>query len=42
MVSSGPGSSNEEGVQVTVNEERLRGTELNLAPCSIMALEWSE
>jgi hypothetical protein len=42
MVSSGPGSSNEEGVQVTVNEERLQGTELNLAPCSIMALEWSE
>ncbi|MGO9335884.1 MAG: hypothetical protein ACLPY1_00085 [Terracidiphilus sp.] len=42
LVSSGPGSNNEQEVQVTVNEERLSGTELDLAPCSIVAVEWSE
>jgi hypothetical protein len=41
LVSPGPGSNNEEEVQVTVKEERLSGTELELAPCS-MAVEWSE
>jgi hypothetical protein len=42
LVSSGPGSSNEQEVQVTVKEERLKGTELDLAPCSMAAVEWSE
>jgi len=27
---------------VTVKEERLNGTELELAPCSMVAVEWSE
>jgi hypothetical protein len=42
LVSSGPGSSNEQEAQVTVKEERLNGTELDLAPCSMVAVEWSE
>jgi hypothetical protein len=42
LVSAGPGSTNEQEVQVTVKEERLNGTELELAPCSMVAVEWSE
>jgi hypothetical protein len=42
LVSAGPGSSNEQDVQVTVKEERFTGTELELAPCSMAAVEWSE
>jgi alpha-L-arabinofuranosidase len=42
LVSSGPGSSNEQEVQVSVKEERLSGTELDMAPCSMAAVEWSE
>jgi hypothetical protein len=42
LVSSGPGANNEDRVQVRVNEERLEGTELELAPCSMVALAWSE
>jgi len=42
LVSSGPGSNNEQEVQVTVKEERLSGTELEMAPCSMAAVEWSE
>jgi alpha-L-arabinofuranosidase len=42
LVSSGPGSRNEDEVQVTVKEERLSGTELELAPCSIAVVEWPE
>ncbi len=42
LVSSGPGANNEDQVQVKVNEERLEGSELVLAPCSMVALAWSE
>jgi alpha-L-arabinofuranosidase len=42
LSSAGPGSSNEQEVQVTVKEERLSGTELELAPCSMAAVEWTE
>ena len=42
MVSPGPGATNEETVQVTVKEEKMRGTDLVLAPCSMVVLEWTE
>jgi len=42
LVSSGPGATNEENVEVTVKQERLSGTEIELAPCSMVALEWTE
>jgi len=42
MVSSGPGASNENSLEVTVKEERLSGTELELGPCSMAVLEWTE
>jgi hypothetical protein len=42
LASSGPGATNEENIQVTVKQERLSGTEIELAPCSMVALEWSE
>jgi len=42
LVSSGPGANNEQEVQVMVKEERLEGIELELAPCSMAVLEWSE
>jgi len=41
LVSAGPGASNEDTVQVTVKEERLSGTELELAPCSMAVLDWT-
>jgi hypothetical protein len=42
LVSPAPGATNEEQVQVTVKEERLSGSELTLAPCSMAVIEWSE
>ena len=42
LVSPGPGATNEDTVQVTVKEERLQGTEVTIAPCSIVAIEWTE
>jgi SAM-dependent methyltransferase len=42
MVSPGPGATNEDAVQVSVKEEQTRGTDLELAPCSMVVLEWSE
>jgi hypothetical protein len=42
LVSSGPGASNENSAEVTVKEERLIGTELELAPCSMVVLDWTE
>jgi hypothetical protein len=42
LVSPGPGATNEERVEVTVNEERLNGTVLELAPCSMAVVTWSE
>jgi len=42
LVSSGPGANNEDEVQVKVNEERFEGTDLELAPCSMVVLEWSK
>ena len=42
LVSSGPGANNEDRLEVTVQEERFAGTELELAPCSMAVVEWSE
>jgi hypothetical protein len=42
MVSPGPGATNEERFEVTVKEERLSGTILELAPCSMAVVMWSE
>jgi len=42
LVSAGPGASNETGVGVTIKEEKLTGTELELAPCSMAVLEWTQ
>jgi hypothetical protein len=42
LVSPGPGASNEQEVQVSVKEEPFEGTELDLAPCSMVVLEWLE
>jgi hypothetical protein len=42
LVSSTSGSNNEEAVQVIVKEEPMSGAELNLAPCSMAVVEWSE
>jgi hypothetical protein len=42
LVSPGPGASNESVVQVRVEKEPFRGTELSLAPCSMAVLEWQE
>jgi hypothetical protein len=42
LVSPEPGASNENETQVTVNAERFGGADLDLAPCSMAVLEWSE
>jgi hypothetical protein len=42
LISPGPGASNENETQVTVRPERFSGTEIELAPCSMAVLEWSE
>jgi hypothetical protein len=42
LIGSGPGASNESETQVTVRPERFSGTDLDLAPCSMAVLEWSE
>jgi hypothetical protein len=42
LVSSGPEANNEGQVQVTVKEEKFQGTELELAPCSMVVLVWPE
>jgi hypothetical protein len=42
LVSSGPGASNENSVEVTAREERLSGTGLELAPCSMVVLDWTD
>jgi hypothetical protein len=42
LISPGPGANNESETQVTVKPERFSGTELELAPCSMAVLEWSE
>jgi hypothetical protein len=42
LVSPGPGANNEEQVQVSIKEERLNGSNLTLAPCSMAVIEWSE
>lgn len=42
LVSAGPGSSNEEQAEVTVQQERLTATQLELAPCSMAVVEWTE
>jgi hypothetical protein len=39
---SKPGSSNENETQVTVRQEQISGADLNLAPCSMAVMEWSE
>jgi hypothetical protein len=42
LTSPGPAAGNEDRQQVSVREERTSGTEVLLAPCSMVALEWSE
>jgi alpha-L-arabinofuranosidase len=42
LIGSGPGANNESETQVTVRPERFSGTDLDLAPCSMAVLEWSE
>ncbi|WP_420236775.1 hypothetical protein ACOBR2_14210 [Telmatobacter bradus] len=42
LVSPGPGATNESSEQVTIREESFSGTELELPPCSMAVLEWSE
>jgi hypothetical protein len=42
LISPGPGANNENEMQVTVRAERFGGTDLELAPCSMAVLEWSE
>ena len=42
LTSPGPGATNEQTVQVKIEEDKFVGTELVLPPCSIAALEWSE
>jgi len=42
LVSLEPGATNENETQVTVNAERFGGADLDLAPCSMAVLEWSE
>jgi len=42
LVAAGPGATNEEQVQVSVREERLIDSALELAPCSMVVVEWSE
>lgn len=42
LISAGPGSSNEFESEVTVRAERHSGSTLDIAPCSMAVLEWSE
>lgn len=42
MLSPSPGASNEDTPQVTIKQERLSGSELDLAPCSMAVIEWPE
>jgi hypothetical protein len=42
LVSPGPGANNEENAQVTVREERLSSDEIEVSPCSMVVLEWTE
>jgi hypothetical protein len=42
LVSAGPGASNESSVAVSIKEEKLSGTDLELAPCSMAVLDWTE
>ena len=42
LVSTGPGASNESETEVTVNAEQFGGTQLDVAPCSMAVLEWTE
>ena len=42
LISPGPGATNEGVVQVRVEKELFQGTELSLAPCSMVVLEWQE
>jgi 3',5'-cyclic AMP phosphodiesterase CpdA len=42
LVSSRPGDTNEETVEVKIQEEHFTGTELTLGSCSMAVLEWQE
>lgn len=42
LVSPGPGANNEQNVQVRVRPELLEGARLELAPCSMVVVEWTE
>lgn len=41
LVSPGPGATNEEENRVTIQQQPLPSTELVLAPCSMVAIVWS-
>jgi hypothetical protein len=42
LSSPGPGATNEESINVRVEEDRHAGPDLLLQPCSIAVLEWTE
>ena len=42
MVSPGPGATNEGATQVTIKEERVGGTNLEMPPCSMAVVQWQE
>lgn len=42
IVSPSPGANNEDQVHVTVREERLSNSDLELTPCSMVAITWTE
>ena len=39
-ISTNPGATNEDSVQVQIQEGQMKGSELILAPCSMTVLEW--
>jgi hypothetical protein len=42
LASPGPGATNEQQQEVTVKEEPLNGAQIDLAPCSMVVVTWSE
>jgi hypothetical protein len=42
LASPGPGATNEEKEEVTIEEERFAGGELTIAPCSMAVLTWMD
>jgi hypothetical protein len=42
LVSASPGDTNEDTINVRIEEEHFAGSEMTLAPCSMAVLEWTE